>query len=139
MADVVAALAALLAADAPTAAIAGTRVFGGELPAAEAAAMPREAIVLVPSGGISLTGASFVEHDTQRIDLFAYGATPHAAEQLRDTAALALRRARRKVWAGVLIHWVQPAGGVTNARDPDAAWPRAFQSFQVLHGLVPVS
>lgn len=139
MADLIGALAAMLKADAVIAALAGARVFGGELPEAEASFMPRAAIVLAFSGGTSLTGGSFVEHDTQRIDLFAYGATPRDAEGLRDAAALALRRLRRSVWAGVLIHWAEPAGGVTGARDPDAAWPRAFQSFQVFHALVPVS
>ncbi|MFZ5749100.1 MAG: tail completion protein gp17 [Pseudomonadota bacterium] len=139
MADVVGALVAFLAADAATAAIVGARVFGGELPSEEAAAMPRAAIVLTASGGSSLTGGSYVEHDTQRVDLFAYGATPHAAEQLRDVAAMALRRLRRGVWAQVLVHWAQPAGGSTGARDPDAAWPRAFQSFQIFHAIRTVA
>ncbi|MFZ5747900.1 MAG: tail completion protein gp17 [Pseudomonadota bacterium] len=139
MADAIAALVAYLKADAATAAIAGARIFGGELPPDEGAAMPRAAIVLAASGGSSLTGGSYVEHDTQRVDLFAYGATPHAAEQLRDVAAMALRRLRRGVWAQVLVHWVQPAGGSTGARDPDAAWPRAFQSFQIFHALNPVA
>jgi hypothetical protein len=138
-ADPIAALMALLKADAATAAIAGARVFGGELPEDEAAFMPREAIVVAMSGGVSMTAGSFVEHDTQRIDLFAYGATPREAEQLAATAALALRRARRAVWADTLIHWIQPAGGAAAARDPDAAWPRAFQSFQVFHALEAVA
>ena len=139
MADLIGAVVALLKADTATAAQVGVRVFGGELPPAETALMPRKAIVLTPSGGTSLTSGSFVEADTQRFDLFAYGATPAEAEALRDTAALALRRARRRVWAGVLIHWLKPAGGATNARDANAQWPRAFQSFQALHALNSVS
>ena len=135
MADLVGALIAYLKADAATAALAGGRVFGGELPAGETASMPRAAIVLAASGGSSMTGGSFVEHDTQRVDLFAYGATPREAEMLCDTAALALRRLRRGVVGAVLIHWVQPAGGALGARDPNAAWPRAFQSFQIFHAL----
>lgn len=138
MPDRIAALTALLKADGATAALAGARVFGGELPAAEARHMPRHAIVLTPSGGASLTGDTFVEHDTGRVDLFAYGPTPAAAEQLLAVAALAFRRARRKVWAGVLVHWVKPAGGTSGGRDPDAAWPRAFQSFQVFNSLTGV-
>jgi hypothetical protein len=138
-ADLHAALVALLLEDPAIAAIVGTRVFGGELPANEAKSMPRAAIVVAASGGASLTGDSFTEHDTQRVDLFAYAGTPSAAEQLRGQAALALRRVRRGVWGGCLIHWIKPAGGSTGARDPDAAWPRAFQSFQVMHGLVAVT
>ncbi len=139
MADVVGALVSLLKAAAGVSGPAGGRVFGGELPPEEAAAMPRAALVVASSGGTSLTGGSYAEHDTQRIDLFAYGATPREAEQLIDAAALALRRVRRGVVAGVLIHWVRPAGGSAGARDPDAAWPRAFQSFQVMRALEAVS
>lgn len=137
-ADLEAGLIALLLADAAIAAIVEDRVFGAELPADQARHMPRAAIVVAKSGGPSLTGGSFAEHDAQRVDLFAYGGTPWAAEQLRGLAALTFRRARRAVWAGCLIHSINPAGGSANARDPDAAWPRAFQSFQVMHGLVAV-
>lgn len=135
MADLLAGLIALLKADVPTASIAEGRIFGAELPEAETASMPRAAIVVATSGGVSLTGGSYLEADTQRVDLLAYGATPWEAEALRDVAGLALRRVRRSVWAGVLIHWIKPAGGSANARDPDLAWPRAFQSFQVFHAL----
>lgn len=139
VADPIAAIVEALKADAGTAALAGARVFGGELPEDEAAAMPRQAIVLAPSGGVSLTGGSYVEHDTGRFDLFAYGATPREAKELADTAALALRRLRRSVFANALIHWLQPAGGATDGRDPDAAWPRSFRSFQVFYALVALA
>lgn len=143
MVDLLAALSALLMADPAVAALVGTganaRVFAGELPAAQTAHMPRTAIVLALSGGPSLTGRSFVEADTQRVDLFAYGRSLREAEQLRFAASAAMRRMRRGVWAGVLIHWVQSTGGVTSSRDPALAWPRAFQSFQVFHALEPAA
>lgn len=138
-ADPIAALAALLAADTAVAALAGARVFGGELPPAEARTMPRAALVVAPSGGISLTAGSYVEHDSVRADLFAYGATQKEASRLLAAAALALRRIRRAVSGGVLIHWAAPAGGGTAGRDPALAWPRAFQSFQVFHALESVT
>jgi hypothetical protein len=50
-ADPIAGLVALLLADAGVAALAGVRVFGGELPKAEAQFMPRAALVVAPSGG----------------------------------------------------------------------------------------
>ncbi len=135
MADLVSSLVALLLADATIAAQAGTRVFGGELPASEASSMPRKALVIQPSGGSSLTGASFIQADTERVDLFAYGATPKEAGDLADLAGLVLRNARRKVWAGLLIHWVKPAGGSSSGRDPALTWPRAFRSFQAFRSL----
>jgi hypothetical protein len=138
IADIVAALVALLIADASVAAIAGGRVFGDELPETENAAMPRAALVVVASGGPSLTGGSNAEHDTARVDLFGYGATQEEANRLIATAALSLRRIQRVVSAGTLIHWARPAGGATGARDAQLAWPRAFQSFQVFHALQEV-
>ena len=133
MNDPIAALVAMLAASAEIEALVGTRVFGGELPEGEAAHMPRAAIVLTPSGGPSLTGESYAEVDVQRVDLFAYGETPADAAQVQRACARVLRQARRGTWAGVLVHWVRSAGGFTSSRDPDAAWPRAFQSFQMFY------
>lgn len=132
-------LVPLLAADAGVAALVAARVFGGELPEAETNHMPRKALVVAPSGGFSLTGGSYVEHDTARVDLFAYGATQREANQVLAAAALAMRRIRRTVSANVLIHWAQPAGGGTSGRDPALIWPRAFQSFQVFHALEEVT
>lgn len=129
-ADVIAGLVAYLKADAGVSGLAGTRVFGLELPGGQAGAMPRHAVVLQASGGVSLTAGSYVEHDTQRVDAFSYGATPFQAERLRRAVFDALKPLRRAVAAGVLIHWVEPAGGWSTLRDPDGHWPVAFQSFQ---------
>jgi len=112
------------------------RVFGGELPPKETAAMPRKALVVAASGGVSLTGASFIEADTGRIDLFAFGETPLEAGRVMAEAALAMRRLRRSIHAGVLLHWANPAGGAISGREPQTEWPRQFQSFQVMHSLV---
>lgn len=137
-ADPVAALAAILLA-APGAPVdLGGRVFGGELPAAQAGAMPRRAIVIRASGGVSLTNGSYAEHDTVRVDLFAYGKTPQEAAALCAWAALALRRVERVVAAQTLVHWVGSAGGYSSGREPGTEWPRAFQSFQVFHALESV-
>ncbi|SCW61802.1 hypothetical protein SAMN02927924_01698 [Sphingobium faniae] len=139
MADPVGALVAILMDDAATASRVAARVFGGELPATEAASMPRRALVIRPSGGVSMTGESYVEHDTQRVDLFAYGATPAEAGDLMGIAALALRRVKRRVAAGTLVHWVQSAGGFSSGREPETEWPRVFQSFQLLYAMESVA
>lgn len=131
-------LVPLLAADAGVAALVAARVYGGELPAAEANARPLKALVVAPSGGVSLMGDSYAQHDTARVDLFGYGPTQREANQVLAAAALAMRRIKRAVSANVLIHWATPAGGATGGRDPALAWPRAFQSFQVLHALEEV-
>ena len=137
-ADIIGAIVAGLKADASIAALAAGRVFGGELPAEETSGMPREAIVVRPSVGASLTAGSFADHDTQRIDVLAYGATPFAANAVSSLARRALTAIRRQVIGGCLIHWVDRAGGFSAGRDKDAAWPVAFQSFQVFHALEAV-
>ncbi|WP_034157924.1 tail completion protein gp17 [Sphingomonas sp. ERG5] len=138
MVDLVGAVVALLKADTDIGASAGVRVFGGELPDDETRHMARRAIVLKPSGGVSLTSGSYIEADTQRLDLFAYGATPREAADLLAQAGAVLRPLRRTVSAGVLIHWAQSAGGFLNGREPVTNWPRAWQSFQFLYSLKEV-
>lgn len=138
-ADPVAAVVAILLADAGITARVGARGFGGELPADEADDMPRPAFVVRASGGSSLTGDSYAEHDSQRVDLFAFGRTPAEAAALADLCALTLRRVERQVAAGAVVHWVKSAGGYSSGREPVTDWPRAWRSFQVFYALVRVS
>ena len=141
IADLEGGLVAFLRADAFIAAMAGTWVYGGEFPdkpKSLIAQMPRHAIVVKASGGVSLTGESFLEHDTQRVDVFAFGPTPREATRLMRAAFYALRGLRRSVHAGVLLHWANPASGSIAGREPVTEWPRQFQSFQVMHGLLEV-
>jgi len=133
LADIVTAIVELLKADAGVAALCGDRVFGGELPPDEAAAMPRTAIVVQPSGGPAFQPRGRVKADAQRLDLVAYGATLTEAMTLRDALRVALVMGVRRLVAGVLIHWVQSAGGYMTGRDRDGQWPYAFQSFQALY------
>lgn len=133
MTDPVAAAVAALASDVPTTTLAGEHLYGGELPHAVAAGMPRRAILVVPSGGISLTAGSRAEVDSQRIDLFAFGATPLEANELCQVAARRLWLIEREVFAGTLIHWINRAGGFSQARDRDGQWPQCFRSFQVFY------
>lgn len=137
-ADIIETVVNALKADGNVAALAGDRVFGGELPQDETKHMPRSCIVVQPSGGPSLATGSYLDHDTQRLDLFFYGPTPFEAETLRRVARRALVTIRRQVIAGCLIHWIEPAGGFTAGRDPDAAWPVAFQSYQAFYALQEV-
>lgn len=137
-ADIIAAIVKRLEAAVDVAALADGRVFGGELPAEEAAHMPRAAVVIRPSGGASLTAGTFSRHDTQRFDLLAYSATAAEANRLARICRADLTALRRRVVAGCLIHWIERAGGFTAGRDKDAAWPIAFQSFQAFYALQEV-
>lgn len=137
-ADIIGAIMARLNDDAVVSGLVAGRVFGGELPDTETALMPRAAIVLRPSGGASLAAGSYVEHDTQRFDSLAYGATPSEANKLARRVRRVLTKTRRQVVSGCLIHWIEVAGGFSAGRDKDAAWPIAFQSFQAFHALQEV-
>ena len=138
-ADIIAALVAIVKSDAAVAAIAADNIFGIELPKAAVAAMPINALVIQPSGGVPLTAGSDAAIDTQRIDIISYGPTPLAANALRLKARKALVKTRRRtveiVPGGpkVLVHWVNIAGGFFAARERDGLWPQSFQSFQVLY------
>lgn len=138
-ADPIAAVVAYLLADSDVAAKVSTRGYGGELPPAETRLMPRPAFVVKASGGTPLTGASFAEADAQRIDIYAYGRTPNEAGQLSSLIMLKLRRLQRQLVGGVLLHWVNSAGGYTSGREPETEWPRAWRSFQVFFALVAQS
>ena len=137
-ADLLAALRAVLV----EVELAGGRVFGGEIPMREAQHMPRAALLIQPSGGPSLAGASGADADTQRIDLFAFGEALPDCAMLLGLAVGTLKTIERAVVATpsgeVLIHSVTSAGGFSLARDPVTQWPRAFQSLSVLHALRPI-
>lgn len=131
--NVAIALRAILLADAGVAGLVSTRVFVAELPRAEAALMPRQCVVITPSGGAEFQPGSFIRHSFQRLDAFAYGATPFDADLVRDAVYDALVDLGRNVTSNTLIHWVQSAGGWATNRDTDARWPMSFQSFQAFY------
>ncbi|MEL7447108.1 MAG: DUF3168 domain-containing protein [Pseudomonadota bacterium] len=138
-ADPIAGLVAFLSADAALGALLDLGVFGGELPPDQTALMPARAVVIKSSGGVSTMADGYSAHDTQRVDVFGFGRTPHEAGQVRSAAALALRNLRRSVHAGTLLHWAKTASGPIPGREPQTEWPREFQSFQIFHGLEAVT
>lgn len=114
---------------------AGEHVYGEELPGAVLDAMPDRVLLIEGSGGVSLTGASKVDADTQRIDLKAFARTKRDANQLLAWAERRLMSIERATIAGTLIHYANRAGGFAAARDRDGQWPMAFQSFQIFYAL----
>lgn len=133
--DIIGALVTFLKTSSDVTALVGDRVFGIELPGAEAASMPRKAVVLSPSGGVSLAAGSYMNHDTQRVDAFSFGETLFEADRVRRAVFDAFRVRRRGVTGTTLIHWIESAGGWVSQRDADEDWPRSWQSFQVYHAL----
>ncbi len=135
--DVIAALRAVLLADTDLAAVVGGRVFGKELPRAEADNQARAAVVLQTSGGPNLLGG-YVDHTSQRVDARCYGSTPIEADQVEGLVFDAFKQLRRTVQDNVLIHWIEDAGGFTSGRDANADWPLSVRSWQVLFATTAV-
>jgi len=133
--NIIAALMVYLRDNATIGDLVGARVFGVELPEAEAASMPRPCVVLKPSGGDSFAGRGTHRHETQRLDAFSYGETIFEAYKVSVAVYDALALLTRNRTGSTLIHWVNPAGGWTSNRDPDADWPMVFQSFQAFFAL----
>ncbi len=133
--NIASALRLFLLADSGVSGLVETRVFAVDLPAAEAASMPRQCVVVKPSGGPPFQPGSYIDHALQTLDLFSYGETSFEADLVRDAVGSALRLLRRGTIGTTLIHWVQPAGGWASNRDPDADWPMGFQSFQAFYAL----
>ncbi len=137
-ADVLTGLIAFLKADATVAGLVGTRVYGAEIPKAEAADAPVAMIVLKASGGSPLHGGSFAQHSSARFDVFCYASTPKAAADVCLAAHSALKAMRRTVHSQVLLAWANEAGGALALRDPDTGWPLRFQPFQIYFADTPV-
>ena len=134
--DFLDALTAYLAHDAGVAALAGARVFPAELPAAEAASMPRGTIVLIPTGG--LYAANNVPLQAPRVDVTCYGATPQQARLLSYAAQAALVSLARDAYAQCLLHSAVQGGGPLAGRTPEG-WPYLWSSWIVRAGVEPVS
>jgi len=133
-ADIIAALRGFLLADADVAALVGTGIYGGAMPRAAVAGMAQPALVLTLSGGVSIAQGSWMRgHDTQRVDVTAWGATEATAYALANAARHALTGIRRLLVDGVLIHWAEPAGGALDGRDPDGRWINVWRPYQVFH------
>lgn len=133
MSDIITAIVDLLRAAPGIAALVAGRVYGDELPESLMVEMPTQCVVVKPSGGAAFQGAGKLNAEAQRFDLFCYGASPFEADQLRRACRPVVLGIERRQHNGVLIHWVQSAGGYLTGRDRDGAWPYAFASFQTLY------
>jgi len=133
--EIITPLIEVLKADGVVSGLVSDRVFGKELPRPETDAMPRKAVVIQASGGVPLTGG-FAEITSQRFDAISYGETPFEATKVENAVFAVFKRLRRQVISGVLLHWIEDAGGFTSGRDADADWPLDARSYQVLFATV---
>jgi len=131
VADPIAGVVAFLEADSAVTALVSTRVFGGELPAAEAESMPRAAIVVTPAGG-GLIGRAYQSYGDTRVALTCYGANRRDSYQVYLAAAAALKQLRHAEHGDCLLMWARASAGGSTTTDPDTDWPVTLASWQVL-------
>lgn len=136
MRDVTLAIVDFLKADSAVQAMVGDsvdgyRVFGEELPGAQAASMPRKCVVIRRVSGTGGRGGS-IELERGAVSVACFGETPLDAQSLRQTVANSLKYLFREVVAGTLLHSLEPLDSPASYRDPDMTWPYAVMSYQFL-------
>lgn len=133
--DPIQAIVAFLQADAQVAALAGTRVFSVELPAPEAAFMPRGAVVITGSGSArmvrGLGTSDFIPAGNRRIDVRCYGATTYDATALDLAVYEALKHMNRVVVGNAMLYTATIESTGINMRDADGKWPLSLSVYVV--------
>lgn len=127
MVDPIAAVLAVLKADADVAALAANRVFGGEVPRTEVEHMPRAAVVVSGAGGPG--GYAYMDFAKVRIDVDCYAATPRDAWLLHLAVRTKLKHLRRTHAKGVLIHSADVSADGSSGVDPETDWPVTVSSY----------
>ena len=132
--DPLSAICSLIRDETSLTAIHEGRVFGIELPESEAQSMPRLAVVISHSGGLSLgQGArSTVPIVTSRMDVKSFGATPVDCSNLHWNIHHYLVNLKRVLIADSLIHSIVVSGGTLPLRDPDTDWPYFLASYDII-------
>lgn len=107
------------------------RVFGIEVPKAEAISMPRKCITVRQSGlGGQVRG--FVRLQQTLIDVSCYGETPYEAELLRLEVNRFLKDFRRRMSQGFLLHSFNLVNGPTHLREQQTEWPYVLETWRCL-------
>lgn len=127
--DPMKAIRAAALADVEVAAQVGARVYVPELPRADAAAMPRKALVLSPSGGAGNTSPAPIG-DT-RFDAKCYGATHLEAAAVYYAFREFARELAQSRVGGALVYALSIETGPIQTREPEVDWPMVLGVFMV--------
>lgn len=109
------------------------RVYGLELPQAQSASMPRNAVVLNLAGGPG--SRDYVRIGMFRVDVWNYGENPIAALKVQRASHDLLKAIKHKEkivsGSGVLLHNAIESSGPNYFKDPDTDWPVCIESWVV--------
>jgi hypothetical protein len=119
--DPIAALIDYLQANGTISALLSARVYGLKLPEADAASMPRQAIVINGAGGIG--DGSFVPVENIRLDFFCYGETSFEAWETYLTLQTVLKQMDRNVINSTLLLSAVHSAGPFPTTDQKTEWP----------------
>ncbi len=130
--DLLAALISYLAAQADVSGLVAARIYGQELPAAQATYMPRKALVLRYAGREPYFGQnSWVRHSAIRLDVWHYGETFYQADRLRRTVHEILKGLIPIVQGNCKIHALTDLAGPIAVLDPETGWPFIVDTYRV--------
>lgn len=142
MTDVMAALIGYLAAQtAITALVPSSRIFGGEIPKTQVAAMPQKAIVLrlAPGAPNGPGDRDMTDLSTTGIDVFAYGENFTEASKVRRAVYDAMKAVLRLKTSSTLLHYAHRRSGPMQMKDPDGDWPVVIEAWLVMASTVTAS
>jgi hypothetical protein len=128
--DSISALVEYLKNDADVSALAGTKVYGVEIPANQAASMPEYAIVIKPTGGQKsgiMQGVYF-----QRVDVRTYGKSPKEANDLQRACIQAIEKIEHTIKKNAILYFGNLESNINYLREPSPAnWPFTFTVWSI--------
>ena len=127
--DGLGALVSYLKAQSAISALIGTRVYGLEVPKADATAMPRKCIVINNAGGIGQ--ASDLDVYQWRLDFKCYGETAFEAVKVWRTLRTELRDLDKNVTDSTVLYNALHSAGPFSFQDQPTEWPVTLDTWLV--------
>ena len=113
------------------------RIWAAKLPDDEFASMPRDAVLIMPSGAIAEIGVPVY---TERSDIYCYGTTPYAAHEIYRKLFNALHRAGlQSVDTDKRLMQAFLAGGPATRLEPEFGWAYVWSAWNAIWAENPMA
>jgi hypothetical protein len=130
MIDLMFGLIGILKADLGVKALAGSKVYGDEIPREQIDKLPSKMIAIVQAGGVETNQSSSTI--SARYDIWCYGESKYEAGKLARAVYDAAKAVSRITISAMLIHSISLSGGAMPYRDIDTGWPAIIRSVSVI-------